>query len=127
MNENELSEIIIECAINVHRTIGPGLLESVYEKILAYELKKRSLKVECQVSVPITYENMIFNEGFRADIIVNNSVIVEIKSINEFDPVHFKQLLTYLRLSDKKLGLIINFNKELLKDRIKRVINGTIF
>ena len=126
MNENELSEIIIECAIKVHKTLGPGLLESVYEKILAYELKKKSLKVECQVSVPITYENIIFNEGFRADIIVNDSVIVELKSINEFDPVHFKQLLTYLKLTDKKLGLLLNFNKELLKDGVKRVINGII-
>ena len=126
MNENELSEIIIECAIKVHKTLGPGLLESVYEKVLAYELKKKDLKVECQVSMPITYENITFNEGFRVDMIVNNSVIVELKSINEFDPVHFKQILTYLKLADKKLGLLINFNKELLKDGIKRVINGFI-
>jgi GxxExxY protein len=126
MNENELSEIIIKCAIKVHKAIGPGLLESVYEKILSYELKKKDLKVDCQVSIPITYENMIFNEGFRADIIVNDSVIVELKSIIDFDPVHFKQLLTYLKLADKKLGLLINFNKELLKDGIKRVINGII-
>ena len=125
MNENELSEIIIKCAIKVHKAIGPGLLESVYEKILSYELKKKDLKVDCQVSI-ITYENMIFNEGFRADIIVNDSVIVELKSIIDFDPVHFKQLLTYLKLADKKLGLLINFNKELLKDGIKRVINGII-
>ena len=126
MNENELSEIIIECTIKVHKALGPGLLESVYEKILAYELTKKNLKVTCQVSIPITYENIIFNEGFRADIIVNDSVIVELKSINEFDAVHFKQLLTYFKLTDKKLGLLINFNKELLKDGIKRVINGII-
>src|SRR4030042_3007316 len=119
MNENELSEIIIECAIKVHKAIGPGLLESVYEKILAYELKKKGLKVESQVSIPITYENIIFNEGFRADIIINDSVIIEIKSIIDFDPVHFKKLLTYLKLTNKKLGLLINFNKELLKDGIK--------
>jgi GxxExxY protein len=126
MNENELSEIIIECSIKIHKTLGPGLLESVYEKILAYELQKKGLKIECQVSIPIRYENIIFNEGFRVDIIVNDSVIVELKSIVDFDPVHYKQLLTYLKLTDKKLGLLINFNKELLKDGIKRVINGFI-
>jgi GxxExxY protein len=126
MNENELSEIIIESCIKVHKFLGPGLLESVYEKTLAYELQKKGLKIECQVSIPIRYENIIFNEGFRADIIVNDSVIIEIKSITEFDPVHFKQLLTYIKLTDKKLGLLINFNKELLKDGIKRVINGFI-
>src|SRR4030042_4761810 len=114
MNENELSEIIIECAIKVHKSIGPGLFESVYEKILAYELKKKGFKVESQVYIPIAYENIEFNEGFRADIIVNDSVIIEVKSISEFDPVHYKQLLTYLKLTNKKPGLLINFNKELL-------------
>jgi len=126
MNENDLSEIIIECSIKIHKALGPGLLESVYEKVLAYELQKKGLKAECQVSIPIRYDNFVFSEGFRADIIVNDSVIVELKSIVDFDNVHFKQLLTYLKLSDKKLGLLINFNKELLKDGIKRVINGTI-
>ena len=124
MNENELSEIIIECSIKIHKILGPGLLESIYEKILAYELKKKGLKIEQQVLIPITYENIIFNEGFRPDIIVNDSVILELKSIVDFDPVHYKQLLTYLKLTDKKLGLLINFNKELLKDGVKRVING---
>ncbi len=126
MNENEISEIIIECCIKIHRILGPGLLESVYEKVLAYELQKKGFKIEQQVSVPIRYENIVFEEGYRADLIVNDLVIIEIKSIKEFDPVHYKQLLTYLKLTDKKLGLLINFNKELLKDGIKRIINGVI-
>ena len=126
MNENEISEIIIECAIRVHKKLGPGLLESVYEKALAYELRKKEFEVKEQLSIPIKYENIIFNEGFRADLIVNNKVIVELKSIKDFENIHFKILLTYLRVSSLKLGLLINFNKELLKDGIKRVINGII-
>lgn len=126
MKENELTDIIIECSIKIHKILGPGLLESVYEKILAYELEKKGLNVECQVPIQIKYENKIFNEGFRADIIVNDKIILEIKSIANFDPVHYKQLLTYLKLTNKKLGLLLNFNKELLKDGIKRVINGII-
>ena len=126
MIENELTEIIIECSIKVHKILGPGLLESVYEKTLAYELQKRGLKVACQVPITICYDDIVFEEGFRADIIVNDCVILELKSIKDFDPIHTKQLLTYLRLADKKLGLLINFNKELLKDGIKRVIYGTL-
>lgn len=126
MTENELSEIVIECSIKVHRKLGPGLLESVYEKVLAYELEKKGLLVKCQVPIPIQYDNIHFDEGFRADIVVNDAIIIELKSIRDFEPVHAKQLLTYLRLADKKLGLLINFNKELLKDGIKRVINGSL-
>ncbi len=126
MNENEISEIIIKCAIKVHKKLGPGLLESVYEKVLAYELRKNGLEVKEQLSIPIKYENMIFNDGFRADLIVNDKVIVELKSIKDFENIHFKILLTYLRLTSLKLGLLINFNKELLKNGIKRVINGII-
>jgi len=126
MNENEITEIIIECAIKVHRKLGPGLLESVYEKALAYELRKKGLEVQEQLPIPIEYDNIEFNEGFRADLVVNSKVIVELKSIKDFENIHFKVLLTYLRLASLKVGLLINFNKELLKDGIKRVINGII-
>ena len=126
MNENEISKIIIDCAIKIHKKLGPGLLESVYEKILSYELKKKNLKVEQQVSIPIEYENITFKEGFRADIIINNKVIIEVKSVKALDPVHHKQVLTYLKLADKKLGLLLNFNDELMKNGIKRIINGSI-
>jgi len=114
MNENEISEIIIKCAIKIHTKMGPGLLESVYEKVLAYELQKIGLKVEEQKPIPLIYDNLIFDEGFRADLIVANKVIIELKSIKNFEPIHFKILLTYLRLTNLKLGLLINFNKELL-------------
>ncbi len=126
MDENVISEIIIECAIKVHKTLGPGLFESVYEKALDYELRKKGLKVDKQVPIAINYENIVFEEAFKADLIVNDKVIVELKSIKNFEHVHFKQILTYLRLAKKKLGLLINFNKELLKDGLKRVVNGNI-
>jgi len=126
MDENELSEIIIGNAIKVHSTLGPGLLESVYEKALAYELQQSGLSVEVQKPVSFKYQTIEFDEGFRADIVVNNKVIIEIKSVKKLEQVHFKQLLTYIKLADKKLGLIINFNESLLKDGIKRVINGKI-
>jgi len=126
MDENELSEIIIGNAIKVHSTLGPGLLESVYEKALAYELKQSGLSAEVQKPVSFKYQTIEFDEGFRADIVVNDKVIIEIKSVKKLEQVHFKQLLTYIKLADKKLGLLINFNEPLLKDGIKRVINGKI-
>ncbi len=126
MNENEISSIIIECAIKVHTLLGPGLLESVYERTLSYELVNKGLFVECQKPIPLIYDNIEIGEAFRADIIVNDKVIIEIKSVDELNPVHYKQLQTYLKLSDKKLGLLINFNKKLLKEGIKRIINGEI-
>ena len=126
MNENEIAEIIIECAIKVHKILGPGLLESVYEKALAHELRKKGLHVDEQLSISFSYEDIVFDEGFRADLIVNDKVIVELKSIKDFESIHFKILLTYIRLANKKLGLLINFNKELVKDGLKRVINGII-
>jgi len=126
MIENEISEMIIKCAIKVHKILGPGLLESVYEKALAYELKKVGLNVKEQESISFTYDDLIFDGGFRVDLIGSNKVIIELKSIKNFEPIHFKILLTYLRLTNLKLGLLINFNKELLKNGIKRVINGTI-
>jgi GxxExxY protein len=124
MTENEIAKIIVDSAYHVHRKLGPGLLESVYEVILVHELKKRGLEVERQVSVAIVFEGIKFDEGFRADIIVEDKVIVELKSIEKVMPVHKKQLLTYLRLDDKRLGLLINFGSELIRNGISRVVNG---
>ena len=124
MTANEIAKIIVDVAYHVHKRLGPGLLESVYETVLAYELKKRGLKVERQVPVAIVYDEIKFDEGFRADLIVEDKVIVELKSVENVVPVHKKQLLTYLRLADKRLGLLINFGSELIRDGISRVVNG---
>ena len=124
MNENEIAKEIVDAAYHVHRKLGPGLLESVYETVLAFKLEKRGLKVERQVPVSIVYEGIKFDEGFRADLIVENKVIVELKSVETIIPVHKKQLLTYLRLADKRLGLLINFGSELIRDGISRIVNG---
>ena len=123
LNEDDLSNFIIGSAINVHRILGPGLLESVYEKALAYELENKGLKIEVQKSIEIRYEGIILKEGFRADIVVDNKVIIELKSVKTLEPVHFKQILTYLKLSNIKLGLLLNFNVELMRNGIKRVVN----
>jgi GxxExxY protein len=124
MHENDISKIIIECSIKVHKSLGPGLLESVYEATLNFELNKSGLNSQTQVPLPVYYEGTKLEVGFRADIIVENMVIIEIKSIETIAPVHKKQLLTYLKLSNKKLGLLINFNVELLKDGITRIVNN---
>ena len=124
MTENEIAKIVVDAAYHVHRRLGPGLLESVYEAVLAYDLKKRGMKVERQVPVAIVFDGIKFDEGFRADLIVEDKVIVELKSVENIVPVHKKQLLTYLRLSDKRLGLLINFGSELIRDGISRVVNG---
>ena len=124
MTENEIAKIIVDVAYHVHKRLGPGLLESVYETVLAYELKKRGLRVERQVPVAIVYDEIKFDEGFRADLIVEDKVIAELKSVENVVPVHKKQLLTYLRLTDKRLGLLINFGSELIRDGISRVVNG---
>lgn len=110
-------------ALEVHRALGPGLLESVYENALAYELELRGLRVQRQVAVPAVYKAIRFEIAFRADLIVEELFVVELKSVEELAPVHAKQLLTYLKLSDKKLGLLINFNEVLLKDGIRRIAN----
>ena len=123
MHENEIAQIIVDAALKVHKALGPGLLESVYERVLSHELQKRGLEVNIQVVVPIIYEGMVFNEAFRADLIVENKVIVELKSVENVQPVHKKQLLTYLRLAEKRLGLLINFGTVLLKDGVSRVVN----
>jgi GxxExxY protein len=123
MTENELAREIVNAAFKIHTTLGPGLLESVYETTLAHELEKRGIKVVRQQSMPVVYETIRMEIGFRADLIVGDKVIVEIKSIEALAPVHRKQLLTYLRLTDKRLGLLINFNVELIRDGIRRVVN----
>ncbi|CAN5740698.1 GxxExxY protein [soil metagenome] len=123
MTENEISKIIVDAAFKIHITFGPGLLESVYETVLAYELEKRGCQVIRQQAIPVIYEEVQLDVGFRADLIVNRKVIVEVKSIEAIAPVHPKQLRTYLRLTDLHLGLLINFNVDLIKNGIKRVVN----
>lgn len=124
MKENEIAKIIVNASFQVHKHLGPGLFESVYETVLAYELEKRGLSIARQKPIPILYEDLVFDEGFRADIIVEDAVIVELKSVETIAPVHKKQLLTYLKLSDRRLGLLINFGAPLIKDGIFRVVNG---
>ncbi|MBN1352620.1 GxxExxY protein [candidate division KSB1 bacterium] len=126
MNENEIGSIILETAIYVHRTLGPGLFESVYETALHYKLAEKGLAVKKQVPIPVEFEGIRFDEGFRADIIVEDKVIIELKSIEKVTAVHKKQLLTCLKLSGLKLGYLINFNEKLLKTGITRIINGKI-
>jgi len=122
--ENQIAAEVVDSVYKIHKTLGPGLLESAYETILVYELQKRGLVVATQVPVPIVYEEIALDTGFRADLIVEDLVIVELKSVEKIIPVHKKQLLTYLRLADKRLGLLINFGEELIKDGISRVANG---
>jgi GxxExxY protein len=124
MMENEIADRIMDAAFQIHRELGPGLLESVYEVILAQKVADSGLVVERQVPVPIRYQGVVFDEGFRADLIVEKRVIIELKSVERLQPVHSKQLLTYLRLTDCRLGLLINFGENLLKDGFKRVVNG---
>ena len=124
MTENEVAAQIVDAAYRIHTSLGPGLLESVYEVVLAYELENRGLRVVRQQAVPIVYEGTRIEVGFRADLIVEDKVIVEIKSVETVAPVHKKQLLTHLRLADKRLGLLINFNVVLIKEGIQRIANG---
>ena len=123
MTENEIAREIVDAAYKIHTTLGPGLLESVYETVLSTELRKRGLDVERQQAIPVVYEGERVDLGFRADLVVEKKVIVEIKSVEAVNPVHHKQLLTYLRLADKRLGLLINFNVALIKQGIKRIVN----
>ena len=124
MTENEVAKQIVDAAYRVHTTLGPGLLESAYEAVLAYELEKRGLRTVRQQAVPIVYQGTRIEVGYRADLIVEDSVIVEIKSVEAVVPLHKKQLLTHLRLADRRLGLLINFNVALIKDGITRIANG---
>ena len=124
MRENEIGTIVIETAIAVHQELGPGLLETVYEVILAGELQRKGLKVERQVSVPVVFRGIRFDEGFRADIIVDQKVIVELKSVERVTAAHKKQVQTYLRLTGCKLGYLMNFGEALMKSGITRCVNG---
>ncbi|MGA3186959.1 MAG: GxxExxY protein [Bryobacteraceae bacterium] len=124
MNANAIATQIVDAAYQIHVSLGPGLLESVYQQVFAAKLQKRALRVVLQQPIPILYEGLPFEVGFRADMIVEDTVIVEIKSVEAIHPVHKKQLLTYLRLANKPLGLLINFNVCLIKDGISRVVNG---
>lgn len=126
MNENEIGKIIVDTAVAVHKELGPGLLESVYEIILAHELEKRGLSVKRQVPIPIEYKGIKFDEGFRTDILVENKVIIELKSMESVNEAHKKKVLTYLKLSRCKLGYLLNFGESLMKDGISRIINGVI-
>src|SRR5262245_14375405 len=123
MTENELAKEIVDAAYRIHTTLGPGLLESVYEAILAHELEKRGLRTVREQAIPVIYERTHIVLGFRADLVVEGKVIVEIKSIEAIAPIHKKQLLTHLRLANKRLGLRINFNVELIRDGITRIAN----
>ena len=122
--ENDLASIIVDCCYHIHVNLGPGLLESVYEEILYSELTEIGLKVERQKQLPVVWKGRTLDLGFRTDLIVENKVIIEIKSVIEIHPVHPKQLLTYLKLTNLKLGLLINFNSPLIKTGITRIVNG---
>ena len=124
MTENEISKIIVNTCYNIHVELGPGLLESVYEEILYYELLQTGLKVERQKVIPVIWDDLKMNIGFRADLVVENKVIIELKSVEKIAPVHYKQLLTYLKITDLKLGLLINFGEKLIKDGLKRIVNN---
>ena len=126
MNENQIGKIIIDAAVKVHKELGPGLLEAVYELIFAHELEKRGLSTKRQVSIPIEYHGIKFDEGFRADILVEDQVIIELKSVESVSKAHKKQVLTYLRLTGCKLGYLLNFGEAFMKDGISRIINGAL-
>ena len=123
MKENEIGKIIVDAALTVHKALGPGLLELVYEVVLAHELEQRGLKVKRQEPIAIEYEGIQFQEGFRADLIVEDKVIVELKSVEKVSGAHKKQVQTYLKLTGRKLGFLINFNEELIKQGITRCVN----
>jgi GxxExxY protein len=124
MTENEIAKLAVDASFQIHTKLGPGLLESVYEVVLASTLRRQGLRVERQVPIAIRFEDMVFDEGFRADLLVEEKLIIELKSVEQTLPVHRKQVLTYLKLADKRLGLLINFGSALIKDGITRLVNG---
>ena len=126
MTTNELSKIVFDAGLKIHRKIGPGLMESAYEKCLLYELENKGLKVERQLSLPIEYESIVIPDAYRVDLLVEGKLVIELKSVRELNELHFAQLLTYLRLLDCTLGLLINFNVPLFKDGVRRVVNNYI-
>jgi len=123
MTENEIARVVVDAAYKLHTALGPGLLESAYEALLIYELRKRGLRVVSQQPMPLIYDGVEMDVGYRADLVVEDKVIVELKSVERMAAVHYKQLLTYLRVSDRRLGLLINFGMPLIKDGIRRVVN----
>ena len=123
-DEDAIAKEVVDSAFRIHTTLGPGLLESVYDTVLAYELGGRGLRTVRQQPIPVVYEGVRIDTGFRADLIIEDKVIVEVKSVELLAPVHKKQLLTYLRLADKRLGLLINFQVALIQDGITRIVNG---
>ena len=126
MTENKIAQIVVDCALKVHKALGPELLESAYEECLFFELKKAGLFVEKQKALPLIYESVKLDVGYRIDMMIENKFIVEVKSVEALNEVHLAQVLTYLKLSNCKLGMLINFNVKLIKDGMKRVINGTL-
>lgn len=123
MTENEIGKIVVNCAFKVHQTLGPGLLESTYEACFCYELTRANLKVEAQKALPVVYNEVKLDCGYRIDLLVENKIIIEIKSVEALNDIHLAQILTYLKLSGCKLGYLINFNVRLIKDGIRRVVN----
>ncbi len=126
MKENEIAKIAVDVAFQLHSTLGPGLLESVYQELYVYKLRERGLSVETEVVLPVIYEGKQFSSSFRIDILIEKKLVIELKSVETVLPVHKKQLLTYLRLSNLKLGLLINFGTAYIKDGIERIINGVL-
>jgi len=124
--ENEIGKIIVDCAVRLHMELGPGLLEIVYEVLLAHMLQEAGLKIERQISIPIQFRGVRFDEGFRADVMVEDKVILELKSVESVSKAHKKQVLTYLKLAGKKLGYLLNFGEGMMKDGISRVLNGQV-
>lgn len=124
MTEEEIATIVVHSSFTIHQGLGPGLFESVYEEVLVYELENQGLMVERQKSIDIEWDGVNLGAGFKADIVINRKLIVELKSVEKLQPVHYKQLLTYLKLTGIKLGLLINFNEPLIKYGVKRVVNG---
>ena len=124
MTENEISRIVVDICFHLHKQYGPGLFESVYEEIICYELKEKNIVFTRQQPIPVIHKDIKMEIGFRADVIIENKVILELKSVENLNPVHYKQLQTYLKLTDMKLGLLINFHTELIKDGITRVVNN---
>jgi GxxExxY protein len=124
MTENDIAKIVVDAAVHVHRSLGVGLFESVYEAVLVHELEKRGLRTQRQVAVSIDYDGLRFDEGFKADLIIEGKVILELKSVESLSAAHRKQIQTYLRLTELKLGLLLNFGAALMKDGIVRAVNG---
>jgi len=124
MTANEISRVVVDCAVRIHTRLGPGLYESVYETLMVYELEKAGLRVQRQFPIPVVYDEIKMDDGFRGDLLVEGIVIVEIKSLEKLAPVHFKQVLTYLRCTGLQLGILLNFGEHQMKDGMKRIVNG---